>query len=131
MHHRRVLVADDNQSLLDLMADMLRTSGYKVAVASSGVGVLRQVVPFSPDVMLLDMEMPVDGCQVCQRLKAHPVTCEVPVILIGESREEQNRAFAAGADDFLTKPFDLDRLMDRIHALVEQHESVLELKKAS
>jgi DNA-binding response OmpR family regulator len=104
----RVLVVDDDPRLVMAMSDVLSAEGYETKTAHNGEVAIRQLAAFSPDVMLLDMEMPkMDGFDVLRWLKANGVT--VPVVIA--SNNDDVEATALGAVAKLPKPFDLDQLL--------------------
>jgi len=107
----RVLVVDDDEKNRRLLADMLDASGYTVRTANDGVEALEQAVAFQPEAILLDIMMPkMDGVEACRRLKADPATASIPVLLTTalHERPDRIRGLAAGANDFLSKPLDVD-----------------------
>ncbi|MBD1847647.1 response regulator transcription factor [Cyanobacteria bacterium FACHB-63] len=111
----RILIVDDSWVLQVFLAD----EGYQVEVANSGESALAQASAFSPDVMLLDLMMPgLDGAQVIQRIRQQPVLNALPILLM-TAHQAGNEAFAAaiGADDFIPKPIEFDKLLDRIRGL--------------
>ncbi|MDX6358551.1 MAG: adenylate cyclase [Nocardioidaceae bacterium] len=121
-HHRavRVLAIDDQAANLRLIDAVLSPRGYDVVVCSSGSdGLARLAEDDLVDVVLLDVLMPgLDGYDVCRRIRAEPATEFLPVVMITASGEQQRaRALEAGADDFVTKPFDQSELLARIASL--------------
>jgi len=111
-----VLVVEDEPAIRDFLADALRLEGYQVLGAEDGLQAVemldRQILPSDqPCAVLLDMMLPrVDGLDVLQHLDERG--CQVPVVAMSASREHLAAAQAAGADAVLTKPFDLDHLLD-------------------
>jgi PAS domain S-box-containing protein len=105
-----VLVVDDNPTARDLLDRTLRREGYRTAFASSGVEALEMARKLLPAAITLDVMMPgMDGWAVLGQLKADPLTCDIPVIMV-TVLEDRNLAYSLGASDYLTKPIDRDRL---------------------
>ena len=116
-----VLVVDDVQANRELLEGYLDDLGYAVRQARDGVEALEAVVAEEPDLILLDIEMPrLDGIAVCERLKTHPARRLIPVVILTASRDYETRlrGIAAGADDFLSKPFDRKELLVRTKVLL-------------
>jgi putative two-component system response regulator len=117
-----VLVVDDEAANVDLLQVYLETEGYQVITAYQGEEALEKAFAHQPDLILLDVLMPgLDGFEVCRRLKADPRTQFVPVIIVTALRELKDRIAGAeaGADDFLTKPFDRVELLARVRNLLQ------------
>jgi signal transduction histidine kinase len=117
-----ILVGDDQEPNIRLVGTILSKSGYEVIPAFDGEQALARAALRTPDLILLDMRMPgLDGFAVVDRLRANPKTRAVPVIFLtgATEREHMVKAFAAGAVDYLTKPFVAEELSARVHAHVE------------
>ncbi|ONG58757.1 PleD family two-component system response regulator [Pseudoroseomonas deserti] len=117
----RVLVVDDIAANLRLLEARLNAEYYEVTLASSGPEALQRAEEWMPDVILLDVMMPgMDGYEVCRRLKANPLTAQIPVVMVTALVDpaERVRGLEAGADDFLSKPVDHPTLFARLRALL-------------
>jgi CheY-like chemotaxis protein len=105
-----VLVVDDDPSILDMVADILRIEGYGVATAANGQEALEQVERTRPAVILLDMRMPVvDGWQFMHELRSRNLI--VPVVVMTAAEDSERWAREVGAEGYLAKPFLLDDLL--------------------
>ena len=116
----KVLVVDDDPAILEICSDLLQTEGYTVSVATNGQQALEQIRTDPPQVILMDIMMPVlDGVEACRQVKANPVTAAIPVVLMSArtnlTRQSQE---LASADALVAKPFDIDHLLNTIHDLV-------------
>ena len=116
-----ILVADDEQDIRELVAYRLSRSGYRVIEARDGEEALRLATAQPLDMAVLDVMMPgLNGYQVTERLRGTPATEQLPVLLMSASVQDSDisRGFAAGADDYLTKPFQPDDLLARVRAVL-------------
>jgi two-component system, sensor histidine kinase and response regulator len=126
-HPARILVVDDEPVNRELLCDTLEARGYVTEQAADGHDALERIAAAPPDVVLLDVSMPgMDGLEVCRRLKADPDRPGIPVILVTAhvDRAERLAGIAAGANDYLTKPVDLQDLVLRVGnavALAQTH----------
>ena len=121
----RILVVDDISKNLQVVGTMLRNEGYHVMPATSGAQALERVKAQPPDLILLDLMMPdMDGLEVCRRLKADPLTRQIPVMFLTASNEMEHlvKGFVQGAVDYVTKPFNAPELLARVRTHLElQH----------
>jgi phosphoserine phosphatase RsbU/P len=117
----RVLLVDDAKSNLDILVEGLK-SEYKLSLALNGEMALQAAATAPPDLVLLDIVMPgLDGYEVCRRLRRSPATAEVPIMFLSSLEEVQDktRGFEAGANDYLTKPFEMLEVKARVRALLK------------
>lgn len=112
-----VLVVDDEEHNRVLLRDLLEVHGHHVTEAVDGEQAMREAISTAPDVILLDVMMPkLDGFEVCRRLKANPSTAPIPILMVTVLTERQDRltGIEAGANDFLTKPIDVQDVVLRV-----------------
>jgi adenylate cyclase len=114
-----VLAVDDQPANLRLLEAVLSPRGYRVIMASSGEQALELLPSSGADLVLLDIVMPgIDGYEVCRQIRSAPETAFLPVVMITASgHQEKTRAIEAGADDFVSKPFDQSELLARVASL--------------
>ena len=120
-HDATILVVDDEESLSELVSSALRFAGYTVKTESNGFDALRNVKAATPDLIVLDVNMPeMDGFEVCRRIRRDGV--QVPVIFLTarDDMDDLRTGFRQGGDDYLTKPFSLEELGLRIEALLRR-----------
>jgi DNA-binding response OmpR family regulator len=116
-----LVVADDDSDILRLLERRLSRRGHEVVTAADGRAALEAVRRTHPDAVVLDRLMPaMSGEEVCAALKADERTAAIPVVLLSAQASEREivEGFGVGADDYLTKPFDLDELDERLRRLV-------------
>ncbi|XYJ12177.1 diguanylate cyclase domain-containing protein [Telluria sp. B2] len=117
-----VLIVDDAPAHLGALRSMLLQQGYQTFVANSGERALGIAQRTLPDLILLDIELPgMDGMEVCRRLKAHPVSCNIPVIFMSARSETEDivAAFDIGAADYITKPLRLAEVCARVRVQLQ------------
>ena len=117
----RVLLADDDRAIRDSLAAALQLEGYEVVTATDGVSALASYRADPVDIMVLDVMMPgIDGLGVCQLLRAEGD--RIPILMLTARVETADRVAGldAGADDYVTKPYDLDEVLARLRALLRR-----------
>jgi len=113
-HQKKILIADDDPAILEVLTLFLEDVGYEVETTHDGLK-LQAFEPGSADLLLLDIWMSGwNGRDICQFLKSQEQTCHLPIVLFSANKETERIAREAGADDFLVKPFDLDELLKKI-----------------
>ena len=120
MPKTKVLVIEDDRSVSEMISYNLKQAGYEVLTASDGQDGLLQAQIKSPDIVVLDLMLPViDGLDVCRRLRADASTRDLLIIMLTAKAEETDEliGFSLGADDYVTKPFSVKVLLERIKAL--------------
>ena len=113
----RVLVVDDSELNVKLLVEWLEHASYVVSTAANGFEALAKIEAEAPDVVLLDVMMPgLDGFEICRRIKADPALAPIPVVMVTalEDVDDLVNGFEAGADDYLTKPFNGTELLARV-----------------
>ncbi len=117
----KILLVEDNEMNRDMLSRRLERKGYQVVLAVDGQSGVEMAASQSPDLVLMDMSLPVlDGWEATRRLKAAPETRHLPVIALTAHAmsSDRDRALDAGCDDYDTKPIDLPRLLGKIEALL-------------
>ena len=117
----KILLVEDNEMNRDMLSRRLERKGYRVLLAVDGQSGVELAASALPDVVLMDMSLPVlDGWEATRRLKADPATAHLPVIALTAHAMsgDRERAIAAGCDDYDTKPIELARLLGKVEALL-------------
>jgi two-component system alkaline phosphatase synthesis response regulator PhoP len=119
----KVLIADDEPNIVTSLEFLMRGCDYEVRVARDGEEALRVAEDFRPDVLLLDVMMPLcDGFEVCRRLRGNPATRGVRILMLTAHGRgaEMERGLALGADAYITKPFSNKDLVAKVRGLLPQ-----------
>ncbi len=136
----KILMVDDDPSVVEVMAAVLEKQGFTFASARDGVEGMEKAKEFLPDLIILDISMPrMDGLEMCRRLRSDPVTQRTPVVMFTglADRTMRIKGLSAGANDFLTKPVDNTEILVRVGNLLkikkyqdflEAHGKILEMK---
>lgn len=117
----KVLVVEDSTPQREMITELLRGSGLDVAVANDGVEALEQIQGAPPDIVVLDIVMPrMNGYELCRKIKADPVTQNVPVVMCSSKGEEFDRYWGMkqGADAYIAKPFQPTELVGTVKQLL-------------
>ena len=111
MNPKTVLICDDDEGIVDVATIILNDAGFNVIPVTSSLSVVDTVNKVKPDIILLDLWMPdLSGEELTKKLKSDPQTASIPIILVSASRDTEQIAVKAGANDFIKKPFDIDEL---------------------
>jgi two-component system response regulator RpaA len=124
-----ILVIDDDEIVARSVELSLRRSGFRVSVAHSGAEGLRKARRGAPDLIILDIIMPgMDGYAVCRELRADPLLGAMPVLFLTAKGKDEDKieGFRVGADDYLTKPFNIDELILRVKAILRRNQPALQ-----
>ena len=116
---KSVLIVEDERDVVDLLALNLRKAGFKIMTATDGAAGLQKARNEKPDFIILDLMLPkMPGLEVCKILKSDPATQQVPILMLTAKAEEIDRIVGLefGADDYVTKPFDMSELLARLRA---------------
>jgi two-component system, OmpR family, phosphate regulon response regulator PhoB len=122
-----VLVVEDEAAIATMLRYNLEKQGYRVAEASDGQEALTRIQEQQPDIVLLDWMLPLmSGIEVCRQIRRKPSTRDLPVIMVTARTEDQDavRGLNTGADDYITKPFNIDSLLARMRALLRRSNAV-------
>ncbi len=119
---KKIALVDDEPNILLSLEFLIERAGYDVQTASDGDAALALVESWQPDMLILDVNMPKrDGFEVCQSLRANPNFKDLKIIMLtAKGREvEREKGLAIGADDYVTKPFSTQEIIDKVKALLE------------
>jgi DNA-binding response OmpR family regulator len=118
---KKILVADDNPAILDALKIMLEEEGYEVETTVDGATAQDIKEPL-PDLLLLDIWMSgIDGRDICKHLKSSAATKHIPVIMISATKDIEQIAKGSGADDCVSKPFQMEHLLATVAKYVNKH----------
>jgi len=118
---RQILVVDDESNITDLVAMALRYEGFEVAVADSGRSALDAATTSPPQLIVLDVMMPdLDGFEVARRLSQSGLRVPILFLTARDATEDKVRGLTIGGDDYVTKPFSLEELVARVHAILRR-----------
>ena len=120
---RTILVVDDDEVMRSALKRILENEGYKVMLAEDGLELSKVLESARLDMILLDVNLPwVDGVELCRLIKGHHSLKDVPLLLVSARKEKEDieRGFAAGANDYVTKPFDIDYMTDTIQKFLQK-----------
>lgn len=119
---QQLLIVDDEEEIRNNLRELFAPD-YEVHEAADGLDALEKARTLKPDLILLDLRLPrMDGYQVCQRLKGDPITAQIPIIMVTALIEtpQKVRGIEYGADDYVTKPFDLEEIAARVKMVLRR-----------
>jgi DNA-binding response OmpR family regulator len=127
----KILVVDDEFEIRDMLSRFLMEQGYEAILASNGEEAIELAEKENPKAILLDIKMPgIDGIRICKSLKAKEKTRFIPVIMATALWDTYAEAIEAGAEDFVTKPFNLKELSHRVKSILRVRYLTNELERA-
>jgi DNA-binding response OmpR family regulator len=119
----KVLLLDNDESVLDMMQEALSYGGFEVKAISQTNNIIPEIDTYHPDLVILDYILTgINGGELCHQIKANKKTRDLPVVLVSAYPRVLRSLGDYGADDFISKPFDLDDFLGRIQKLVNKHE---------
>ena len=130
MSKKKLLIVEDDRSLASVLEYNFSTAGYQVFCAHDGLEAINQARSKSPDLIILDLMIPViDGIEVCRKLRAEAGTRDTPIMMLTAKSEESDQliGFSSGADDYVVKPFSVRILQERVKSLLRRSERAMEL----
>ena len=119
----KILLVEDNEMNRDMLTRRLQRKGYEVVIAADGKEALRKAQSQTPDLILMDIRLPVmDGWEAMRRIKTVPETQSIPIIALTANAMagDMEKCMDAGCDDYDTKPIDLPRLLEKMQALLNK-----------
>ena len=123
----RIMIAEDDESILDLLVTRMRIAGYHTTQEKDGLAALESIRKAPPSACILDVNMPkMDGFQVLKRMRADPLTAHVPVLVLTARRapDDIKTAIRLGATDYLSKPFNDEQLLARVARLLRRRNAL-------
>jgi len=120
---KKILIVDDDPDMVEMLRLALNSEGYAIRTAVTGREALRKALISPPDLVLLDLILPgLHGFNVCERLRSHPATASVPIIMVTALPDELSRlaGMEAGADAYIQKPFEIQELVSRVGEMLRQ-----------
>ena len=119
-----ILIVEDEANIIKLITIRLQRLGHSISSADNGAAALEQAREIAPDLILLDVMIPVmNGFQVLQQLKADPATAQIPVLMLTARGHERDivAGLEGGADDYIVKPFSFPELISRVSSALARH----------
>lgn len=118
---RKILIVDDDHRMQRLLGKMLSKNQHHIETASNGYETGTKILTFKPDLVVLDLSIPgMDGFEVCQRIKESEETSHIKILVVTshDTEENQTRTMAAGADGYMAKPMDMEKLLNNVERLL-------------
>lgn len=120
MKNKKILVFDDDRAILEIFSIVLESAGYDVEISATSHDIIEKVTDVQPDLVIMDNWIPeIGGVEATKLLKKHPEFKNIPVIYCSANNDVEALAQRAGAETFLSKPFDLDELEKKVESTLE------------
>ena len=129
MSSAKILIVEDDSSIADIVAYNLRQVPYDVSICHDGAEGLKRVIEERPDLLILDLMLPsLDGIEICRQLRANPGTKDLLILMLTAKSEEADQVtgFSVNTDDYVTKPFSVKILLERIRILLQRRGTSME-----
>lgn len=118
---KKIFIFDDNADILELCTLILNEAGYEIKTSASSNDIVDQVQAYMPDIILMDNWLPdIGGIEATQTLKSHPELKHIPVIYFSANNDVSTLAQKAGADNYLSKPFDIEALEEIVESYIKK-----------
>ncbi|NGM73120.1 response regulator [Sphingobacterium sp. SGL-16] len=125
MKNKKILVFDDDRAILEIFSIVLESAGYDVEISSTSHDIIEKVTAIEPDLVIMDNWIPeIGGVEATKLLKSHPDFKHIPVIYCSANNDVESLAQRAGAETFLSKPFDLDELEKKVESTIESSSAI-------
>jgi len=124
MKERKILIADDDPDILELISEILAENNFKVLTTDNGCAVIQKAQTEHPGLIILDIMLPeLDGYTICERLKKLPETKDIPILVISAHLSKQMifNLYAIGIKYYLCKPFDINELLNQVNYLYKDN----------
>jgi len=119
----KILIVDDEQDIVELIAYNLEKEGFSTIKAYDGVSVFNVITTKKPDLLILDLMLPgMNGLDICKKIRANPATADLPIIMLTAKGDELDKIIGLeiGADDYITKPFSVKELVARVRTILRR-----------
>lgn len=125
MKNKTILVFDDDKAILEIFTIVLESAGYNVKISATSHDIIEKVSESNPDVVIMDNWIPdIGGVEATKLLKSHPDYKHIPVIYCSANNDVESLANRAGAETYLSKPFDLDELEQKVIQVIEASSAI-------
>ncbi|MBI5328836.1 MAG: response regulator [Deltaproteobacteria bacterium] len=123
MNRESILIVEDEPDMLDLIDFNMTRRGYVTAGSLDGIDALKKIRHFKPDLIILDLMLPeMDGWEICRYMRQQNINCRILMLTAKAMSEDRLQGFEIGADDYMTKPFNVKELMVRVERLLKRNE---------
>lgn len=123
MEKKRIHILEDDQEIRDVIEILLEEAGFELQLSSSFADLKKNIQDAMPDLFLLDVMLPDgNGAEICEDLKSDIFTKHIPIIVMSAQNNSEQKAIAAFADDYISKPFDIHDVLDRINSQLKRWE---------
>lgn len=120
MIRKKILIIDDDLGITEALKIVFEEYGYVVKIIDDKYEVLDKILKYKPDLIFLDIKIPgMNGLEACQFFKKNPIISKIPIIICSAQMDGEKQAKRAGADGFISKPFEINKLMEKISVKIK------------